>query len=84
MPVNRSLLVREHVWDGSKLCLDREGSGANVNSFALMEANLLLCTLLFEFDMELVDPQQEWEAKCHMHVNWLKPDLPVRFVRHIG
>ncbi|KAG8627960.1 hypothetical protein KVT40_003833 [Elsinoe batatas] len=50
-------------------------------NFAMVEANLILATILFEFDVELVDPEQEWESKCRMHVNWLKPDLPVRFRR---
>lgn len=44
-----------------------------------MEASLVLCTMLFEFDMALVNPEQEWEEACRMHVNWLKPDLEVRF-----
>lgn len=56
---------------GPRQCLGR--------NFAMMEATLLLCNLVYEFDFELVNPQQEWESQCHMHVNWLKPDLPVRF-----
>ncbi|KAF4556506.1 Cytochrome P450-like protein 74 [Elsinoe fawcettii] len=48
-------------------------------NFAMVEASLILATILFEFDIDLVNPEQEWESKCHMHVNWLKPDLPVRF-----
>lgn len=47
----------------------------------MVEACLILGILLFEFDIQLVDSNQEWEPKCHMHVNWLKPDLPVRFVQ---
>ncbi|PSK33975.1 Isotrichodermin C-15 hydroxylase [Elsinoe australis] len=58
---------------GPRACLGR--------NFAMVEACLILGILLFEFDIQLVDSNQEWEPKCHMHVNWLKPDLPVRFVQ---
>lgn len=83
-PVNPFPWALASVLGGSEFTCSRKTALMSIaddfeSSFAMMEANMLLCRLLFEFDMELVNPSQEWESQCHMHVNWLKPDLPVRF-----
>jgi len=44
-----------------------------------VEASLILCKIILAFDMELVNAKQEWESQCHMHVNWWKPEMRVRF-----
>jgi len=38
-----------------------------------------MCKMILAFNMELVNPGQEWESRCHMHVNWWKPEMRVRF-----
>ncbi|KAF2763807.1 putative cytochrome P450 [Teratosphaeria nubilosa] len=58
---------------GPRMCIGR--------NFALVEASLILCKIIWEFDLELVGPHQEWERRCHMHVNWWKPAMHVRFLK---
>jgi hypothetical protein len=49
-------------------------------SFAYVEMNLILATLLFKYDMELVNKSLDWEGESHIHIMWWKPDLYVRFI----
>ena len=42
--------------------------------------NLILTKIHYMYDMELVDPNLDWEGKSHMHVMWWKPELRVRIL----
>ena len=44
-----------------------------------MEMSLILAKLLFVFEMYLLDEDLDWESRCHVHVQWWKPELQVRF-----
>ncbi|KAJ5870143.1 cytochrome P450 [Penicillium solitum] len=48
-------------------------------NFAMMEINLILAKMFWRYDLELLDPNLDWEGQSHMHVMWWKPELPVRF-----
>lgn len=41
--------------------------------------SLELAKILFRYDMELVDKELDYEANCHMHFMWHKPELYIRF-----
>ena len=49
------------------------------HSFAYMEMSLTLAKLHYLYDLTLVNPLQEWESMSHLHVQWWKPTLKVRF-----
>jgi cytochrome P450 len=49
------------------------------SSFAYVEMNLILATMLWKYDLELVDESLDWEGQSHIHIMWWKPDLYVRF-----
>ena len=42
--------------------------------------SLELAKMLYRYDMELVDPDLDYETDCHMHFMWWKPDLYIRFL----
>ena len=44
-----------------------------------MEMSLILAKLIFTFEMGLLDENLDWEGQSHMHVQWWKPELKVRF-----
>ncbi len=50
-----------------------------MSSFAYVEMSLILTKLLFTYDMELHNSKLDWEGESHMHVQWWKPELRVRF-----
>ncbi|KAI9837894.1 MAG: Cytochrome P450 monooxygenase orf9 [Sclerophora amabilis] len=56
---------------GPRGCLGR--------NFAYVEICLIMAKLHHKFDLELLDPNQEWEAQSRIHIMWWKPELPVRF-----
>lgn len=37
--------------------------------------SLKLVKLVYQYDMELVDDDLDYEASCHMHFMWFKPVL---------
>ncbi len=47
-----------------------------------MEMSLILTKLLFTYDMDLLDKGLDWEGQSHVHVQWWKPELKVRFTEH--
>ncbi len=51
-------------------------------SFAYMEMSLILTKLLYTYDISLVDPDLDWEGGSHVHVQWWKPELRLRFDEH--
>ena len=42
--------------------------------------SLLLSKILYRYDPEIVNEELDWESNCHMHINWWKPVLNVRFL----
>ncbi|KAK1477672.1 BCL4p [Colletotrichum tamarilloi] len=48
-------------------------------NFAYMEINLILAKMLWQYDLELVDKDLDWEQESQLHVMWWKPALMVRF-----
>ncbi|KAI9046668.1 hypothetical protein LZ554_009409 [Drepanopeziza brunnea f. sp. 'monogermtubi'] len=56
---------------GPRGCLGR--------NFALMELNLILAKMGWKYDLELMDPELDWEGESKVYVMWDKPALPVRF-----
>lgn len=44
-----------------------------------MEINLILAKMLWKYDLELVNPNLDWEGESQLHVMWWKPELNVRF-----
>ncbi|KAH8146325.1 uncharacterized protein LAJ45_09518 [Morchella importuna] len=61
---------------GSRVCLGR--------SLALLEMRLILCKMLWSYDMEMVNPEQEWFQENTFGMLWEKPKLPLRFIRREG
>ncbi len=55
---------------------------STTSSFAYMEMSLILTKLLFTYDMDLLDKGLDWEGQSHVHVQWWKPELKVRFTEH--
>ncbi|KAK1724060.1 cytochrome P450 [Colletotrichum acutatum] len=50
-------------------------------NFAYMEINLILAKMLWQYDLELVGKDLDWEQESQLHVMWWKPALMVRFTR---
>ncbi|KAK4693411.1 hypothetical protein P7C71_g3982, partial [Lecanoromycetidae sp. Uapishka_2] len=46
--------------------------------FAYVEINLILAKMHYKYDLELVDPELDWEGQSTVHVMWSKPELLVR------
>lgn len=44
-----------------------------------MQINLILAKLVWMYDMEILDPDLDWEGQSHQHVMWQRPNLMVRF-----
>lgn len=61
---------------GPRQCIGR--------SFAYAQMSLELAKVVFAYDMELVDPNLDYEAGCHMHFMWWKPKLWIRFSKPRG
>lgn len=40
---------------------------------------MILATLIWTYDMELVDKEAGWEEDSKEHVFWTKPPLMIRF-----
>ena len=53
-------------------------------SFAYAQMSLELAKLVFQYDMELVNQDLDYETECHMHFMWFKPVLDVRFRERTG
>jgi hypothetical protein len=45
-----------------------------------MEINLILAKMLWKYNLELLNPDLDWEGKSHVHVMWWKPEVKVRFL----
>lgn len=45
---------------------------------------LILCKMLWSYDMEMVNPEQEWFQENTFGMLWEKPKLPLRFIRREG
>ncbi|KAK3946263.1 putative cytochrome P450 [Diplogelasinospora grovesii] len=56
---------------GPRGCLGR--------NFAYMQINLLLAKILWTYDLELTNPETDWEGESLMYVMWWKPAAMVRF-----
>lgn len=54
-------------------------TGTNFASFAYMEICLILAKMHYEFDLELMDKNPDWETQSRIHMMWWKPKLPIRF-----
>lgn len=61
---------------GSRVCIGR--------ALALLEIRLIIAKMLWAYDMELVDPAQEWLSENGFAVLWEKPALYVRYTRRQG
>lgn len=55
---------------GPRGCLGR--------NFAYVEIYLILAKLHYKYDLELVNPELDWEGQSTVHVMWSKPELLVR------
>ncbi|RYO91163.1 hypothetical protein DL766_000129 [Monosporascus sp. MC13-8B] len=42
-------------------------------AFAYMQINLVLSKMLWKYDLELCEPEMDWEARSRMHLMWWKP-----------
>ncbi|PVH97979.1 putative cytochrome P450 [Periconia macrospinosa] len=60
---------------GPRVCIGR--------NFAYMEMSSLLAKVFYRYDMELVDPNMDFEGQSHMHVMWWKPSLPIRLTERM-
>ena len=45
-----------------------------------MEMSLILAKLLYTYDLQLLEPDLDYEGKSQVHVQWWKPELRVRFL----
>jgi hypothetical protein len=45
-----------------------------------MQLNLIMCKLHWKYDIELCDPEMDWEAHSRMHLMWWKPSAFARFI----
>jgi hypothetical protein len=50
-----------------------------LHSFAYAQMSLELAKIVWQYDMELVNPDLDYEAGCKMHFMWFKPKLNIRF-----
>jgi hypothetical protein len=44
-----------------------------------MEINLILTKTFWKYDLELANPNLDWEGQSLLHVMWWKPELLIRF-----
>ncbi|KAH8148283.1 uncharacterized protein LAJ45_07736 [Morchella importuna] len=61
---------------GSRVCIGR--------ALVLLEIRLIMAKMLWAYNMELVDPAQEWLSENGFAVVWEKPALYVRYTRRQG
>ncbi|KAF2823676.1 putative cytochrome P450 [Ophiobolus disseminans] len=64
------LWVSQPFQQGPRGCLGR--------NFAWMEMSLVLAKLVWKYDMELANPDDDWPDRVRIHVLWWKPELEVR------
>ncbi|KAF2796776.1 putative cytochrome P450 [Melanomma pulvis-pyrius CBS 109.77] len=55
---------------GPRGCLGR--------NFAMMEISLSLAKLVWKYDLELANPNDDWADHVKIHVLWWKPELAIR------
>ncbi|KAI0436189.1 benzoate 4-monooxygenase cytochrome P450 [Xylaria telfairii] len=55
---------------GTRSCMGR--------SLGLLEMRLILCKIIWKYEMELLDPGLDWQLHSNMHTLWQKPKLPVK------
>ncbi|KAM7203151.1 putative cytochrome P450 [Naviculisporaceae sp. PSN 640] len=60
---------------GPRGCLGR--------NFAYMQISLILTKMLWRYDLELLNAEQDWLGKSLMYVMWWKPDAMVRFSERV-
>ena len=61
---------------GSRACI-----GVNL---AYMEMRIILATLVFSFDLELISKDVDWVRDTKIYFLWTKPNLMVRVVPEKG
>ena len=49
-----------------------------------MEMSSILAKLHFTYDTALVNPKVDLEGSSHIHVQWWKPEVRVRFTPRTG
>ena len=59
------------------ICADR-------NSLAMLENRLMLTKILWVFNLELVDPEDDWFGKSRSALMWSQPELFVRLTKRGG
>ena len=54
------------------------------NSLALLEMRLVLSKMLWVYDMQLMNPNLDWDRDNMCYMLWDKPDLMVKYTRRSG
>ncbi|KAI0533247.1 cytochrome P450 [Xylaria digitata] len=47
-------------------------------SFAMLQLSLMLAKILYTYDMEMLDPDVDWEANSRHWIMWWKPPIRIR------
>ena len=82
---NRSVSVLGTVLDESKFSpylLSLLFAHVNFTSLAYVEMRIILARMVFNFDMELDQPEKDW-ADQECYVLWNKPKLMIRLKRRV-
>lgn len=75
---SRSWSGQGHVWARSKSYLTARGNVADRCSLAYAEMRLLLAKMLWHFDFELADSEDDWLSGLKAFMVWDKGILKVR------
>ena len=44
-----------------------------------MEMSLILAKMLYTYDIQLLEPDLDYEGESKVHIQWWKPELRIRF-----
>lgn len=54
------------------------------HSLAWMEMRLVIAKIVWMYDMELVNMQQDWEKENKAYAFWMKAPLMARYKKRVG
>lgn len=55
-----------------------------IQSLALMELRIIVAKMLWVYDMELLNKEEDWIGNNTVYAIWNKPELRVRYTRRPG
>lgn len=54
------------------------------SSFAILQMTLVFAKMLYTYDMEMLDPNLDWEAKSKHFIMWWKAPIRIRLNKRLA